>query len=237
MRNQFAFFLERVGNHFGFEFILRDKAVKLRDMIQAPVRSVIDVGAHSGILARNFLKAFPQAKLYCFEPLPGPFKKLSLWADRKKGRVKVFNFALGEKEGELPIFITVDYEPSSSLLRSTETCHRIYPFTKKQEPLSVRVETLDGVMARLEEPLSPEILIKLDVQGYEDRVIKGGLQTFHKARACILEVGLDTLYEQQASFEALLALLKNTGFRYAGNLEQSYADDGHTIFIDGVFLK
>jgi hypothetical protein len=27
------------------------------------------------------------------------------------------------------------------------------------------------------------------------------------------------------------------GFKYAGNLNQSYADDGHTIFIDAEFVR
>ena len=160
-----------------------------------------------------------------------------LFRSRHKDRVRVFNFALGEKEGEQQIFVTVDYDESSSLLRSTDTCYRIYPFTRKQQPLVVRMETLDGVIAPLRETLSPEILIKLDVQGYENRVIKVGLQTFRKAKACVIEICLDLLYEQQASFDELLVLLRSLGFSYAGNLEQSYAQDGHLIFIDGVFVK
>jgi FkbM family methyltransferase len=237
MRDQLAFFIEKIGNHFGFEFIFRNKTVKLRDMIHLPIRTVIDVGANDGRSAKIFVKAFPECQVYCFEPLPGPFGKLSRWADRQKGRVEVFNLALGEKEGEFPLFITVNYDPASSLLKSTQICHSLYPFTREQRPLTVRMETLDGVVAHLGKPLSPEILIKIDVQGYDDRVIKGGLQTFRKAGACVIEMGLDALYEQQASFDELVSLLKNTGFHYAGNLEQAYADDGHVIFVDGVFLK
>lgn len=77
----------------------------------------------------------------------------------------------------------------------------------------------------------------MDVQGYEDRVIKGGNETFNKAKACILEICLDRLYESQATFNELVALLSNFGFRYAGNLNQTYADDGHVIFIDAAFRK
>lgn len=36
--------------------------------------------------------------------------------------------------------------------------------------------------------IKPEILIKLDVQGYEDRVIKGGIVLLKKAKACIAEI-------------------------------------------------
>ncbi len=81
------------------------------------------------------------------------------------------------------------------------------------------------------------LLENRDVQGYENRVIKGGTETLQKARACILEVCLDQLYEKQATFEDIVILLFDLGFRYVGNLEQTYADDGHVIYVDSVFTK
>jgi hypothetical protein len=57
------------------------------------------------------------------------------------------------------------------------------------------------------------------------------------AKACILEVCLDKLYEGQAEFKGIIELLYELGFKYAGNLDQSYADDGHVTFIDAVFVK
>jgi len=85
--------------------------------------------------------------------------------------------------------------------------------------------------------MNPEILIKLDVQGYEDRVINGGREIFKMAKACILEVCLDKLYEGQTEFFKITELLYGLGFKYAGNLNQTYADDGHVIFIDAVFMR
>jgi len=57
------------------------------------------------------------------------------------------------------------------------------------------------------------------------------------AKASILEVCLDKLYEGQAEFKEITELLYELGFKYAGNLNQTYADDGHVIFIDAVFVK
>ena len=130
-----------------------------------------------------------------------------------------------------------EHSPSSSILKTTEVCETLYPFTKTQRSIIVKQTTLDKAVETLNIPLEPEILIKLDVQGYEDRVIKGGKKTFEMARACILEVCLDELYEGQASFKEIINLLYDFGFRYVGNLEQSYADDGHVVFIDAVFVK
>lgn len=132
----------------------------------------------------------------------------------------------------------LDHSPSSSFLKTTNICETLYPFTKRQTFSSIKLTTLDKIIVdNLSPPLIPEILIKLDVQGYEDRVIRGGTETFRKARACILEINLDQLYENQATFKAILVLLDNLGYHYAGNLDQVYADDGHVIYIDAVFMK
>ncbi len=131
----------------------------------------------------------------------------------------------------------VEYSTASSFLKTTNVCERLYPLTKKQVPISVKMITLDKWFNSLSTPLEPDILIKLDVQGYEDRVIRGGKRTFEIAKACILEVSLDELYKDQANFKGILDLLYSSGFRYAGNFDQAYADDGHVIFIDVMFVK
>lgn len=201
------------------------------------IHTIIDIGANEGQFAQKMLKWFPQATIYSFEPLPGPFNELRKWAEGQNGKVKAFRLAIGDWEGHTEIYHHLEHSPSSSLLKSTDICGTFYPFTKKQTLISVRSTTLDKVMAGFAKYLIPDILIKVDVQGYEDRVIKGGTETLHKAKACILEVSLDQLYEKQASFADILILLSDLGFHYVGNLEQTCADDGHVIYVDSVFTK
>ena len=57
------------------------------------------------------------------------------------------------------------------------------------------------------------------------------------ARARILEVCLDKLYEGEAEFNTIIEFLYKLGFKYAGNLDQAYADDEDVIYIDAVFVK
>jgi FkbM family methyltransferase len=180
---------------------------------------------------------FPDAKIFCFEPLPDPFRQLNTWAMSQRGNVKAFNLALGDSEGDIEIYCHVDHPPSSSLLMTTESITTVYPFVRRQVPVPVRLATLDKLLADSPEFLSPEIIIKLDVQGYEDRVARGGVDTFRKARACILEINMDNLYCGQADFRNLVNQLYELGFRYGGNLEQSYAGDGHVVYVNTVFVK
>ena len=99
------------------------------------------------------------------------------------------------------------------------------------------MRTLDNALVHIIDDLSPEILIKLDVQGYEDRVIKGGKKILKKAKALILEVNLDSLYQQQATFNEIIQMLDDLGYSYGGNFDQAYDNDGHVIYFDAVFLN
>ena len=171
-----------------------------------PIQTVIDVGANTGQFARQISKIFPQAKMYCFEPLPEPFKALERWALEQNGRAKAFNFALGENEGTVEMCFHTKHSPSSSLLASTDIVKTYFPLTESQTPMRVKLTTLDNALSSIIRLLKPEILVKLDVQGYEDRVLRGGPKTLSMAAACVLEVSVDTLYNGPADFRELIML-------------------------------
>lgn len=200
-----------------------------------PVRTVIDVGANRGQFARSISKIFPRAKLHSFEPLPGPFEDLRKWASGQGGRVQVYNLALGDEKKTVTINLHEDHSPSSSILSTTDTAIRIYPKLNRQHEVLVQQTTLDDVLGDSE--MEGLVLIKLDVQGYEDHVVRGGKKVFSRADACICEISLDTLYEGQATFDGVIERMRSIGFRYAGNISQSYGKDGHCIFMDILFVR
>lgn len=218
--------------------ISRSPRHSLLGLRNLPIRTIIDVGANEGQFARMISNVFPEAHIYCFEPLSEPFRELSQWAEKQINRkVTIYNLALGDKDGTSEMFSHVEHSPSSSFLKSTKLCESLYPFTQKQDSITVKLTTLDNWFKNLPSPPTHKILLKLDVQGYEDKVIRGGRETFSNAKACILEVCLDKLYGDQATFKDISSLLYDLGYRYVGNLNQNYADDGHVIYIDAVFVK
>lgn len=226
-------------NKFGLDLIRAGNSPShtLLGLRTRPIRTVIDVGANTGQFAKKISGVFPNAKTYCFEPLPEPYAALEKWAKTQNGRVVPFNFAVGDKESEVEMFLHEEHTPSSSLLATTKLNEHYYPFTKEQRRVLVRQATLDTALKESRVKLAGDILIKLDVQGYEDRVIAGAPEIFSKASACILEVCLDKLYEGQANFTELLLMLDGRGYQYVGNLDQAYDTDGHCIFLDAVFIK
>lgn len=201
------------------------------------INTVIDVGANKGQFARYISRFFPNASIYCFEPLPGPFRELDAWARTQGSRVTAFNAGIGENNGSVEMNIHTEHTPSSSFLDTTSLAVSRYPQTARQELVRVTMATLDSALEDVSGRLDKEILVKLDVQGFEDRVLRGGGTIFSKAKACILEVCLDSLYEGQAGFRDLVDALYELGFTYSGNLDQTYGDDGHVIYLDAVFTR
>jgi FkbM family methyltransferase len=232
-------FIKKTFNLIGFDIVRysQNLAHSLLGLKNLPIKTIIDVGANEGQFAKEILKIFPEAHLYCFEPLTEPFKKLNHWAEKQNKKVRVFNFALGDQEGAFEIFNHLHHSPSSSLLKTTGVCERYYPFTKEQVSAQVKVTTLDNWIDSLSAPLSHDILVKLDVQGYEDRVVRGGKNFLSVAKACLVEINLDQLYEDQPTFKDIFSLLSDLGYHFCGNLDQIYDNDGHVVFIDAVFVR
>jgi len=69
---------------------------------------------------------------------------------------------------------------------------RAFPFTSKDALEKIAVKRLDDMARDLD--LTENILIKIDVQGFEDRVIAGGLKTIQMAKLLIVETSFESLY-------------------------------------------
>ncbi len=65
------------------------------------------------------------------------------------------------------------------------------------------VITLDGYLGAARGP-SERFYLKMDVQGFEDRVLLGAQSTLHRVDAIETEISLTDLYEGQASWHELV---------------------------------
>jgi len=231
--------LRRLVNKFGFDVIRKNQSPQLTmlGLTTLNIQTIIDCGANKGQFAKLSSDLFPLAKLFCFEPMELAFDELNLWAKTQNGRVHCFKLALGDVEGEIEMHLHDEHTQSSSILTTTSHAHQIYPQTKKQSIQKVGLSTLDNALNPYISEMPQNILLKLDVQGYEDRVLKGGVEILKKASACILEVSLDSLYEGQADFYQLTSFLSEMNYIYAGNLDQIYGPDGRIVFFDALYIK
>ncbi len=198
------------------------------------MKTVIDVGAHTGEFARMIRQMLPEASIISFEPMKLEFQKLQHEMS-SVDNFKAFNYAIGDRQGELEIHRS-EYAQSSSLLPMTTLHKEAFPESAGQTTETVAVRRLDDAVSDLE--LNPEIAIKIDVQGYEDKVIAGATNTLDKAKAIIIEVSFQELYEGQALFDDIYSMLRQKGFSYMGNLYQLLNPmDGAPLQADALFVR
>lgn len=232
--------IHRLLNKFGYQ--LRNpkkeaeqfKIQKWNFLKKIPIKTIIDVGANEGQFAEEILNIFPHAEIYSFEPLGDCYEKLTS-NFRSNKKVHTYNFALGEQDGEIT-FSRSSASPSSSILKMGDLHKKLYPHTANLVEEKVKIKRLDDVFAGVN--LEDEILLKIDVQGAEERVIRGAGTVLRKANMIITEVSYATLYENQPLFRDIMNLLEKYGFTYIGNMEQ-FANPltGAPLFADAIFVK
>ena len=151
------------------------------------------------------------------------------------GRIIPHHFGLGEEDAELTFFVNVDFQASSSFLEQTDTNIRAFPQLERTEERVAKIKRLDDVAPEL--ALAPDLLVKIDTQGYEAHVIRGGRKTLASAVACIVEVQVSELYEGTSRFSDIYAELGALGFVFCGTFDQVLSRDGDVLFFDGLFIK
>jgi FkbM family methyltransferase len=127
--------------------------------------TLFDVGANEGGYTRLLLEVFPNdSMVYSFEPLPSTFEILC----REIGcKAKLHRFALGDRNGTLPLYSCSQYSGLASLYNRNL---KHFGMTLDQSE-DVSVLTLDE-FCRMER-LQRIHFLKLDVEGHELKVLQG----------------------------------------------------------------
>lgn len=198
------------------------------------IATILDIGANAGQFALIINYLIPKAKIYSFEPILECFEKL------KKTMVHIdsfrcFNLGIAEESGEL-LFEYNDFSASSSFLKMTSLAKQEFPKTKNTQQISVEVERLDFIAEDLD--IVEPVLVKIDTQGYEDRVLNGGELTIKRSKVIIIETSFVKLYEGQPLFDDIYTKLRSWGFSYIGALEKMYSPiNGKCLQEDSLFIK
>lgn len=214
--------------------VLASKRYQREWLKRYDIRTFIDIGAQVGEYVDFAQRFFPGALIYAFEPLKDGFETLK----RKEAKIPgltVFNYAIGEKETSAQIYRS-SYAPSSSLLKMSSLHKEAFPHSASHEIEAIRMCRLDDVFQDL--PIRPNTFVKIDTQGYEDRVIKGGRKVLSQATVIQIEISFEILYEGQVLFDNIYAQLRSLGFSFHGVLNQIYSPkDGSILQAHAYFIK
>jgi len=189
----------------GYLHIERVIAIIKKELPAHPV--ILDVGAAGGETCIMFTEAFPQGSVYGFEPIQATFTKLKEHT-KAYPNITIYHTALGNAKEQTSINV-MSRITSSSLFQSEEKSTfegNAYFDIVEREPISI--DRLDNLMGNV-----PEItLIKMDVQGYELEVLKGGQRTLEKAKYVLLEMQNHEIYKGAPKYYDLDAFLRAQGF-------------------------
>lgn len=215
-------------------YVEHDFEVKHKWLIDFGFDTILDIGANTGQFAKKARALFPEAQIYSFEPILDVFQELSShFATDLKFRA--LNVGLGAVDEVIP-FYQSDFSDSSSAFPMKELHKENFPKAKSATITQIKVVKLDEAVKGLS--MGYPLLIKIDVQGYEQMVILGGEQTIRKAAMVLVEVSFYELYENQVLFESIFKDMIRLGFLYKGNYDQLISPiDGRILQADAIFVN
>jgi FkbM family methyltransferase len=176
----------------------------------AGITGVIDAGAHHGNYARVFAHVLPQAKILCFEPLPETYRIL-VERTAANPRISPHRVALGSKV-QRSVMNVSGVDQASSLLQMNDTHTELWPESANVSTADVVVTTLDHFLES--HPLSGDLFLKMDVQGFELELLKGATRSLGQVRVIRFEASFVPLYLNAPKFSEICAFLETRGFRF-----------------------
>jgi len=237
MLKAFTLPVRKFLNSFGYEIVkLQDSltTVKVGNWLhKLNIETIVDIGSNEGQFIHTITKTLPNKKIFAFEPIKSCYQNLI--ANTKQYNIKTYNYGLSDVNGTSEINISNNLV-SSSILGMKDMHKNLYPESVYTEKETIELRRLDDVFAN--ENLAENILIKIDVQGYEEKVLAGAPQTIRKAAAIIIETSFEPLYEGQWLFENVYNYFSEAGFKFVGFADQSLSKTtGVPLYGDGIFVR
>lgn len=165
-------------------------------------RLFVDVGANTGFYTLLALAANPTTKVIAFEPVPRVRHALetNIAANGWQSRCQILPLAVTDHMGEADFSVLRGGIPASSSLKPEG-------FRGKQVSELIRVQTTTFDNAVVGQ--NSVDLVKIDVEGFEDSVLKGMTHTLTNLRpTLIVECNHDGPYE------AVELLIRGAGYKY-----------------------
>lgn len=193
--------------------------------------TLLDIGANKGQFSLAYREFFPEGRIVAFEPFPesaGKFR--ALFAG--DARAELHQTALADAEGESSFHVTTRKD-SSSLLEPGTAQEAAYGVRNKAT-ITVQVKRLDQIvdMGALARP----VLLKIDVQGAELKVLDG-CADLGEADFLYIELSFVELYKGQPLFDEVESYLRRRGFAPVGFFNQSVTEQFGPTQVDVLFAR
>lgn len=199
------------------------------------IDTVFDVGANLGQYASELRKNLGYTgKIISYEPLPDAAQRLeSLAAGDDAWYVR--RCAVDDREGSAEFHVMAGSQFSSLLTPEQSFDGRFDGKHRVEQTIRVEVTTLERVIGDNHDFKSA--LLKLDTQGTELRILRGGQHALQRLDAIQLEVGFQRLYQNEALFEEVLGQMREWGFEMCSLFPNNRGHFPHLLEMDSVFIR
>lgn len=192
-------------------------------------KGILDIGAFEGAFARTARHFFAQSPILMLEAQPG--KELQLKAIAAQLPDMDYRIVLLGTENRADVafhHVNAAINSSGSSLYEEQTR---YP----RDTISLRMRRLDDVLAEM--PGREFDLLKVDVQGAEIDVLRGGMRTLAGAVAIVIELSLLEYNKGAPLIGEVMRWLAEQGFALFDVFPVSRIPTGALLQVDGIFLR
>lgn len=171
---------------------------------QLEINCVLDVGANAGQFASELRAIGYRGHIVSFEPIPEVYRQLSD-AFASDPKWTGYNVALGSETKQTSIHVHA-MSVMSSLLESTAS-------QANAQTQTIEVKRLDDIIDRVTDHVNEaKLFLKMDTQGYDLEVFKGGQRSILRVRGLQSELSVQPLYRGMPHYDASLRTYEEAGF-------------------------
>lgn len=225
-----CFLREHMGGQIFFRGSYSGDQLTILEKLLDPHGVFLDIGANQGEFSIAAASIVQQGKVVAFEPVL-EFRERLIENIKLNGfgNVQVIPIALGEREGALPIYDSV--QPFYDGTRHDGLPTLFASESRHHAREVVPVKRLDDVLSEM--GITRVDVIKLDIEGAEWIALRGAVNTLSSCRpTLILEIGRETCRAAGYEPEALVEWLTGLNYRIEKVLE-----GGKTISINPMLLE
>ena len=200
---------------------------------------IFDIGANKGDVSINAYKAFPNAKIFSFEPVSTTFANLEKNTSHYRDRIFLYQLGFFTESKKIPIHIT-SFDGANSIIdqsRDYKNVHSRWNLKEIGEEI-IEVSTLDSFVESHQ--IDKIDIMKVDVEGVEKEVLLGGIETLKKVNIVLIELSFLRKNRESPYWIEICQLLYNFGFELITIYDVAkYVEDGQEYItqMDAVFRR
>ncbi len=210
----------RIAKIFGYELIKRKKHPTLDTHVinlinHYKIDLVLDVGANYGQFGSMLRRERYKGDIHSFEPVCHSFDNLKKTSLNDK-KWFVHKLAIDAARGKQEINVSTASDMSSFLSPNKFGKERFKKINVVQKEM-VEVETIDGFLSRrISDFNKKRILLKMDTQGYDLKVLEGSLNSLDYIVGILSEISLIPIYSGMPHYLDALRKYEDHGFVVTG---------------------